>query len=64
MVFDPSDPIFDEEKYELKYWTSSNFGHVQGQEELSPNTPQPCGLVFVMRAKVDKDHAYNNVTII
>ena len=55
MVFDPSDTVVDEAKYERKYWTPSDFGHVQGQEELAPNIPEPRGLGFVMRAKVDAD---------
>ena len=32
MVFDISYNVVYEEKYELKYWTSSDFVHVQGQE--------------------------------
>ena len=31
MVFDTSDPVFDEAKFELKYWASSDCCHVQGQ---------------------------------
>ena len=55
MLFDTRDHVVDEAKYELKYWTPSDFGHVQGQEELAPNIPEPRGLGFVMRAKVDAD---------
>ena len=32
MVFDPRDPVIDEANHELKYWKSSDAGHVQGQE--------------------------------
>jgi hypothetical protein len=40
LVFDPSDPCVDEASFELKDWTPSEFGHVQGTEELPPNMPQ------------------------
>ena len=62
MVFDPSDPVIDEEKFNKKDWTSSEFGHVQGKEVLPANMPQPRGLGFVMTAKVDADHAGDTVT--
>jgi hypothetical protein len=62
MVFDPSDPVIDESSFELKDWTSSEFGHLQGKEELPPNMPEPRGLGFTMRAKVDADHAADTVT--
>jgi hypothetical protein len=38
MVYDPSDSCIDESAFELKDWTSSEFGHLQGKEEL----PQTC----------------------
>jgi hypothetical protein len=62
MVFDPSDPIIDESSFELKDWTSSDFGHVQGKEELPANMPEPRGQGFVIRAKVDADHASDTIT--
>jgi hypothetical protein len=62
MVFDPSDPVIDESAFELKDWTSSEFGHIQGKEELPSNMPEPRGLGFTMRAKVDADHAGDTVT--
>jgi hypothetical protein len=62
MVFDPSDPVIDESAFELRDWTSSEFGHIQGQEELPPNMPEPRGMGFTMRAKVDADHAADTVT--
>ena len=31
MVFDPSDPIVDESKFQQQDWTSSEFGHVIGK---------------------------------
>ena len=57
MVFDLSDPMVDESAFKRKDWTSSEFGHVEEKEELPPNMPEPRGLGFVMRAKVDADHA-------
>jgi hypothetical protein len=62
MVYDPSDPVIDESAFELKDWTSSEFGHLQGKEELPPNMPEPRGQGFVINAKVDADHASDTVT--
>jgi hypothetical protein len=62
MVFDPSDPVINEDEFERKDWTSSEFGHVSGEEERPPNAPQPRGLSFTIRAKVDADHAADTVT--
>jgi Reverse transcriptase (RNA-dependent DNA polymerase) len=62
MVFDPSDPTIDEASFELRDWTSSEFGHLQSKEELPPNMPQPRGMGFVMRAKVDADHTADTTT--
>jgi hypothetical protein len=62
MVYDPSDPVIDESVFELKNWTSSEFGHLQGKEELPANMPEPRGQGFVINAKVDADHAPDTVT--
>jgi hypothetical protein len=62
LVCDPSDPCVDDIGFELQDWTSSEFGHLQGNEELPPNMPQPRGLGFTMSAKVDADHAADTVT--
>jgi hypothetical protein len=62
MVFDPSDPVVDEAAFDRKDWTSSEFGHVTGEEEKPANMPQPRGMGFVLRAKVDADHAADTVT--
>ena len=62
MVFDPSDPVIDEAKYQLQDWASSEFGHLQGKRRLPPNMPQPRGFGFIIRAKVDADHASDTVT--
>eukprot|EP00957_Ditylum_brightwellii_P160899 12250118-Ditylum_brightwellii.AAC.1 len=56
-VFDSSDPVVDELAFVQKDWTSSEFGHVQGKEEIPNNLPESRGTGYVMRAKVDADHA-------
>ena len=61
MVFDPSDPVIDELLFERKDWASSEFGGVGG-EILPPNRPEPCGLGFTMKAKVDANHAGDSMT--
>jgi hypothetical protein len=61
MVFDPSDPAIDEADFERQDWTSSDFGHAQ-KEELPGNMPEPRGFGFVMRARVDVDHAADTIT--
>jgi hypothetical protein len=63
MVFDPSsDPVVDESMFDLKDWTSSEFGHVAGEEQKPTNMPQLRGLGFVIRAKVDADHVADTTT--
>ena len=62
LVFDPSDPIIDEDQFRREDWTCSEYGHVDGEEALPGNMPAPRGLGFVMRAKVDADHAGDTVT--
>ena len=62
LVFGPSDPCVEESDFELKDWTSSEFGNLQGTEELPPIVPQPRGLGFIMSAKVDANHASDTVT--
>jgi hypothetical protein len=62
MVYNPSDPTIDESNFELRDWTSSEFGHLQGKEEVPPNMPEPRGMGFVMRVKVDGDHASDTTT--
>ena len=41
---------------------TSEFGTVQGKEEVPSNMPEPRGLGFIMRAKVDADHASDTIT--
>ena len=57
LVYDPSDPVVDENDFERRDWASSEFGHVEGKEEFPAMMPEPRGHGFIMRAKVDADHA-------
>ena len=47
MVFDPSDPFIDESKYEIKYWTYSEFGHIKVKEEIHLNMLEPQRQIFL-----------------
>ena len=62
LVFDPSGPIINEQDFEKKDLTSSEFGHIKGTGELPPNMPEPRGMGFTIVAKVDADHASDTVT--
>ena len=62
MVLDPSDPVIDKSKYQRRDWTSSEFGHLPAQRQVPPNMPEPRGLGFTVKAKVDADHAVDTVT--
>jgi hypothetical protein len=62
MVFDPSNPVIDESQFKHCDWMSSKFSHIDGQEAMPLNMPEPHGQDFIMSAKVDADHASNTVT--
>ena len=62
LVYDPSDPVIEPSDFERRDWTASEFGHVDGKEELPPSMPEPRGQGFTIRAKVDADHASDTVT--
>lgn len=62
LVFDPTFPAINEVDFERRDWTASEFGHLAGVEELPPKRPEPRGTGFVIRAKVDADHASDTVT--
>ena len=61
MVFDTSDTVVDERKFEDKYWTASEFGS-HTEEELPANMPMSRGFDFVMIYYVDADHAVDYIT--
>ena len=48
LVYGPSDPIVEHDVFEQRDWTSSEFGAVQGKEEIPSNMPEPRGLGFIM----------------
>ena len=62
LVYDPSDPVVECDVFKRRDWTSSEFGAVQGKEEIPPNMPEPRGQGFMMHAKVDADHALDTIT--
>ena len=51
-MFDPIGPTINEQDFERRDWASSEFGHVEGKEELPPNMPEPRALGFKIVAKV------------
>ena len=62
MVYNPSQPEIDKAAFERKDWTLSEFGHLQGREELLPKIPEPHGIGLTVVAKVDVDHIAYTVT--
>ena len=62
LVFDPSDPVINPLDFQECDWTTSEFGHVAGEEILPPNRLEPRGFGFTVRAKVDADHGGDTVT--
>ena len=62
MVYDLSDPCINFEDYEVQDWTCSEFGHLQGKEELPLNAPKPRGLRVYVHSKVDANHASDTVS--
>ena len=62
LVYDLSDPVVEHDVFEQRDWTSSEFGTVQGKEEIPSNISEPRGLGFIMRVKVDADHASDTIT--
>ena len=61
LVYDPSDPVVEHDVFEWRDWTSSEFGAVQGKEEIPSNMPEPRGQGFIMCVKVDADHASDTI---
>ena len=60
LVFNSSLPNIDYHEFEEQDWTTSEFGNLQGKEQIPPAMPQLRGVGFT--AKVDADHAANTVT--
>jgi hypothetical protein len=62
IVYDLSNPLIDEAQFDAKGWASSEFGQLDGEEELPPNMPELRGQGFVISSKVDASHASDSVT--
>ena len=61
LVYGTSDPVMDLSQFERRDWASVEFGHIEGKEEFFPCMLEPQGLGFIMKAKVDMDHASDTV---
>ena len=62
LVYDPSEPVVDENDFKRKDWSSSEFGHVERKGEVPANMPEPRRHGLIIRAKVDADHASDSVS--
>ena len=51
LVYDPSDPVVDENDFDRRDCASSEFNHVEGKEEFPVIMPEPRGHGFIMRGK-------------
>ena len=49
--------------FEVQDWATSEFGHLEGREDLPPAMPQPQGIGFIVSALVDADHASESMVI-
>ena len=63
MVFDPSKPSINNDDFERKDWSCSEFSStIKKERELHPRTPTPRGVGFTIVGKVDAYHAGDTVT--
>ena len=62
LVFDPTEPDIDMNKFQQHDWTTSEFGHIIGKEVVPSTCPQSRGLGFTMSAMVDADHAGDTIS--
>ena len=62
LVYDPSNQVVEHDVFEWRDWTSSEFGAVQGKEDIPSNMPELRGQGFTMCVKVDVDHASDTIT--
>ena len=63
MVFNPSDSVINQSKFQRRDWTSRELGHVEGKQELTPNIPQPRGLGFTFKVKANTYYTGDTMTI-
>ena len=62
LVFDPTPPEIDQDSFRRHDWSTSEFGHLEQQEEIPRNAPQARGQGFITSAKVDASHGCDTVT--
>ena len=62
LIYDCGNPVIDEGQFGRRDWTSSEFGHVDGKEEIPPKIPEPRGQGVTICTKVNADHASDMVT--
>ena len=62
LVFDPTPPEIDHAAFDRRDWSTSEFGHLEQQEEKPRNAPQARGTGFTTSAKVDASHGCDTVT--
>ena len=64
MVFDPSEPIIEHERFPKEDWSYSVYATGEGDlsEPVPSDAPEQRGKGFVMRLFVDSDHAGDAVT--
>ena len=62
LMYDLSNQVINLSDFEGQDWTLSEFGHIDGVEELPLKMPEPHGMGFVIHTKVDADHALDTVT--
>lgn len=62
LVFDPTPPEIDHDSFRRRDWSTSEFGHLEQQEEIPRNAPQARGQGFITSAKVDASHGCDTVT--
>ena len=60
MVFDPTEPEIDMNKFPRKDWIATPYGKCK--EEIPSNAPDPRGIGFNMKAFVDSDHSGDMIT--
>ena len=60
MVFDPSVPDFDADKFQRQDWSQTMYG--DSPLDQPPNIPKPRGQGLIVSAYVDSDHTGDNVT--
>ena len=62
MVFDATVSEINEPDFEQNYWTTSEFGHIKGQDDKSSNMTEGRVMGFNRRDKVDANHAGDSIT--